>query len=196
MSDAAQVAEIRRALRANSIPKEVEVRTVDGFQGREKEVVLFSAVRANRKEKLGFLTDKRRLNVGLTRARRALLVIGCQRTLKADATWHAFLEHCSARGLMLSAKDLAAHGLDLNAPGTMTRTYLNCPFMEKDECKGMGGRFDHERKAWYVPAGAELAPFLARWPPRVDLNARNDDAMTVRVTDEDEILMKEASATT
>lgn len=42
------------------------------------------------------------------------------------------------------------------------RTYLNCPFDEKDACKALGGRWDGEAKKWYVPAGKDTAPF-AKW---------------------------------
>ena len=43
-------------------------------------------------------------------------------------------------------------------------TYLNCPFAEKAECKSLGGRWDKDRKKWYVPAGMEIDPFL-KWLP-------------------------------
>ena len=59
----------------------VEVDTIDGFQGREKEAVVISLVRSNRQGELGFLTDTRRMNVALTRARRKLIVIGDSSTL-------------------------------------------------------------------------------------------------------------------
>ena len=47
---------------------ELEIKSVDGFQGREKEVVILSLVRSNHKQIIGFLGEKRRLNVGVTPA--------------------------------------------------------------------------------------------------------------------------------
>jgi hypothetical protein len=61
----------------------VEIGTVDGFEGREKEVVVFSTVRNNPRGQLGFLADRRRLNVGLTRAKRGLFVVGSLNTLRS-----------------------------------------------------------------------------------------------------------------
>jgi len=89
----------------------IEVRTVDGFQGREKEVILFSAVRANEAGRVGFLADGRRLNVALTRARCGLVVFGARRTLAADATWRAWLGWVDGRGLVVGGGAEAAAGL-------------------------------------------------------------------------------------
>jgi len=61
--------------------KGVEVNTIDGFQGREAEVIIFSTVRANRHQALGFFEDAQRINVALTRASHGLIVIGHEETL-------------------------------------------------------------------------------------------------------------------
>ena len=84
-----------RAIR-DMIPEtmqDVEVRTVDGYQGREKDVIIFSSVRSNSDGNVGFLSDGRRLNVALTRSKRGLIVIGDPETLKHDENWSAWIDH-------------------------------------------------------------------------------------------------------
>ncbi|TBU35975.1 P-loop containing nucleoside triphosphate hydrolase protein [Dichomitus squalens] len=75
---------------------ELEVGTVDGMQGREKEAVIISLVRSNEKREVGFLKDKRRLNVAMTRARRHLCIIGDSSTVQHGSPflkkWMAWLE--------------------------------------------------------------------------------------------------------
>lgn len=77
---------------------DVEVKTVDGFQGREKEIIIISAVRSNRQGRVGFLNDWRRLNVAITRARRGLIVVGDSRTLMQERHWRAFIDWCKQQG--------------------------------------------------------------------------------------------------
>ncbi len=94
---AGQVRAIRDALTERN--DSVEVKTVDGYQGREKEVIIFSCVRSNSDGNVGFLADPRRLNVALTRAKRGLIVIGDPETLRNDETWASWLEHIRNRNL-------------------------------------------------------------------------------------------------
>ncbi|MCA9047979.1 MAG: IGHMBP2 family helicase [Planctomycetaceae bacterium] len=76
----------------------LEVDTVDGFQGREKEAVIISTVRSNDRGEVGFLSDARRMNVALTRARRKLIVIGDSATLGADEFLSEMLQWFEAVG--------------------------------------------------------------------------------------------------
>ena len=60
----------------------IEVATIDAFQGRDRDIVLYSTVRSNKEGTLGFLRDRRRLNVALSRAKEALLIVGDIWTLR------------------------------------------------------------------------------------------------------------------
>ncbi len=71
----------------------LEVDTVDGFQGREKEAVVISLVRCNPRGEIGFLGDVRRMNVALTRARRKLVVIGDSATIGGHPFYARLLEY-------------------------------------------------------------------------------------------------------
>ncbi|KAF3791608.1 putative helicase MAGATAMA 3 [Nymphaea thermarum] len=75
----------------------IDVNTVDGFQGREKDVAIFSCVRSNTEKKIGFVADFRRMNVGITRARSSILVVGSASTLAHDKHWHSLVENAKER---------------------------------------------------------------------------------------------------
>ena len=79
---------------------EIEVKSVDGYQGREKEIIILSCVRSNEDGKVGFLSDYRRLNVAMTRAKRGLIVVGDDRTLRNDPTWNSWLDWIQESNLM------------------------------------------------------------------------------------------------
>lgn len=89
------------ALKSDNIARDrVEVASIDGFQGQEKELILFSAVRSNRRGSVGFLADWRRLNVMITRARRGLLIVGNMETLQQDPAWAQLIEWATGLGLV------------------------------------------------------------------------------------------------
>ncbi len=77
---------------------DVETSTVDGFQGREKEVIVISFVRSNRNKEIGFLEDLRRLNVSITRAKRKLIMVGDSETLSVNGTYRRLIEHVRRKG--------------------------------------------------------------------------------------------------
>jgi predicted DNA helicase len=82
----------------------VEVKSVDGFQGREKEIIILSLVRANEKEEIGFLKDIRRLNVAITRAKRKLIIIGDAKTLIVSQTYKNLIEYIKSNGKYITLK--------------------------------------------------------------------------------------------
>jgi superfamily I DNA and/or RNA helicase len=92
-----------RELLAPEVAAGLEVSTVDGFQGREKEAIIVDLVRCNDQAELGFLSDTRRMNVALTRARRFLLVIGDSATISHHPYYAAFMEAVQAHGEWISA---------------------------------------------------------------------------------------------
>lgn len=113
---AAQARLIRRMTRRltqSSGQAYIEVSSVDGFQGREKQAVVFSAVRSNDYGAIGFAGDWRRVNVSFTRARRALIVIGNDQTLRRGDpdTWMPWLAWADA------------HGLNMDKPGVPRGRY-------------------------------------------------------------------------
>jgi predicted DNA helicase len=95
---AAQVRLLRQRLSSQGI----EVDTVDGFQGREKEAILISMVRSNNSGEIGFLSDTRRMNVAITRARRLLVLIGDSATVTGDPFFGRLLEHVEQQGVYQS----------------------------------------------------------------------------------------------
>ncbi len=77
---------------------DIEVNSVDGFQGCEKEAILISLVRANAKGDVGFLAETRRMNVALTRARRKLIVIGDSATITAHPFYARLVDYWDSIG--------------------------------------------------------------------------------------------------
>lgn len=80
--------------------EDVEIATVDSFQGREKEIILISTVRSNNKDQIGFVKDERRMNVMLTRAKRLMIVVGNSYSLKSSEHWETFLRQYHRKNLI------------------------------------------------------------------------------------------------
>ncbi|NXW79206.1 SMBP2 protein, partial [Hirundo rustica] len=96
---------------------ELEVKSVDGFQGREKEAVILSFVRSNRKGEVGFLAEERRINVAVTRARRHVAVVCDSHTVGSRPFLRRLLDHLSQHGLVRSAFEYLDDLVPQNYPG-------------------------------------------------------------------------------
>eukprot|EP00850_Spirogloea_muscicola_P015834 SM000124S25966 [mRNA] locus=s124:397244:402090:- [translate_table: standard] len=84
----------------------VEVSTVDGFQGREREAIIISMVRSNGRGEVGFLAERRRMNVAVTRARRQCCVICNRDTVTHDEFLKDMIDYFESHGELLSAIQL------------------------------------------------------------------------------------------
>jgi superfamily I DNA and/or RNA helicase len=82
---------------------DLSIKTIDGFQGEERDVIYISLVRSNDRQEIGFLNDLRRMNVAITRAKKKLVVIGDSATIGATPFYKKFLEYCEKHGMYRSA---------------------------------------------------------------------------------------------
>jgi len=110
----AQVKLIQQRLNVAGVKNEiineiVEVKSVDAYQGRERDIVIVSTVRSNHKGKIGFLADWRRLNVAWTRAKHGLIMVGDYETLNEsrDPYWGALVKYFQAsQSMVVSSNDI------------------------------------------------------------------------------------------
>jgi superfamily I DNA and/or RNA helicase len=82
---------------------ELAVKTIDGFQGEERDVIYISLVRSNEHSEIGFLSDIRRMNVALTRAKKKLVVVMDTSTIGNHPFYKSFIEYCEKNNFYKSA---------------------------------------------------------------------------------------------
>ncbi|RDB14553.1 putative ATP-dependent helicase C29A10.10c [Hypsizygus marmoreus] len=104
----AQIVELRRLFEqrfGSQILEAVDFNTVDGFQGQEKDIIILSCVRSGPGlQSVGFLSDYRRMNVALTRAKSSLFILGNAPTLeRSDNTWRDIIVDARSRSTLLTA---------------------------------------------------------------------------------------------
>ncbi|KAL4449194.1 hypothetical protein ABPG74_015576 [Tetrahymena malaccensis] len=117
----AQVDLIKKLFENNNInTQEVEVSTVDGFQGREKECIIISMVRSNPLNQVGFLSDYRRMNVAVTRARKFVCLIGDSETVSSDKFLDEMVKYFQEHGEVRSAMEYVG----------MQDVHFNCGFID------------------------------------------------------------------
>ncbi|CCG81844.1 putative TRNA-splicing endonuclease [Taphrina deformans PYCC 5710] len=115
-----------------SILSAIDFNTVDGFQGQEKDIIIFSCVRANPKRGIGFLSDVRRMNVALTRAKCSVFILGHAEALNTNETWRALVQDARQRNMFTSVDDSTftdKSRLDKAASGSTREDVANTQLM-------------------------------------------------------------------
>ncbi|MDA9101104.1 AAA domain-containing protein [Omnitrophica bacterium] len=97
---ASQIIRDSEAIDSSAFP---EIDSIDAFQGREKKAVIVSLVRSNQTGKIGFLSDIRRMNVALTRAKQKLIVVGDSATISSLKFYQDFIDYAESIGAYRSA---------------------------------------------------------------------------------------------
>ncbi len=87
----------------NNYSNSISVNTIDSFQGQERDIVYISMTRSNPDSRIGFLSEIRRMNVAMTRARKKLVVIGDSATLGQSAFYAGFINYADRKNAYLSA---------------------------------------------------------------------------------------------
>lgn len=105
----AQVHYLRQLIRRDAFFRPfrrlITVHTVDGFQGQERDVIFISLVRANKEGQIGFLSDLRRMNVAITRARMKLIIVGDSETLAHHKFYRELYQYIGKRGAIKNKKE-------------------------------------------------------------------------------------------
>ncbi|KAL8043652.1 hypothetical protein ABFX02_09G128046 [Erythranthe guttata] len=140
----------------SSIAAEMEFNTIDGFQGREVDILLLSTVRASgscadtpraSSNNLGFVADVRRMNVALTRAKLSLWIFGNARTLQTNQSWEALVVDAKQRNLIVSGSkpysSIYKVGLE-NRPSS--RSSSSIQYEEVDRVKAASGYVNTQKK--------------------------------------------------
>ena len=98
---------LRRLMGPHDWPpdRQLEIDTVDAFEGREKDIIVLSLVRANRRRDIGFLRLEQRLNVAISRSRRLLIIVGDTSTLR-QGYFHNLVSTCQQVGQIIPAPKL------------------------------------------------------------------------------------------
>ncbi|MEY4029370.1 MAG: hypothetical protein RL284_713 [Bacteroidota bacterium] len=105
-----QINYMEREIRADDklVNLAIKVKTIDGFQGQESDIVIVSLVRSNGKNDIGFLKDYRRFNVAITRAKCQVVVVGDSSTIGKDLFFAGFLDYCESNASYRTAWEYMA----------------------------------------------------------------------------------------
>lgn len=130
----------------SKIYQEIEIASVDAFQGREKDIIIMSCVRSNEHQGIGFLNDPRRLNVALTRAKYGIIIVGNPKVLSKQPLWNHLLNFYKEKKVLVegSLNNLKESMIQFAKPKKIVNTFnpgthfMNNAMYDAKEVMGMG----------------------------------------------------------
>lgn len=130
----------------SNLYQEIEIASVDAFQGREKDIIIMSCVRSNEHQGIGFLNDPRRLNVALTRAKYGIIIVGNPKVLSKQPLWNHLLNFYKEKKVLVegSLNNLKESMIQFAKPKKIVNTFnpgthfMNNAMYDAKEVMGMG----------------------------------------------------------
>lgn len=130
----------------SNLYQEIEIASVDAFQGREKDIIIMSCVRSNEHQGIGFLNDPRRLNVALTRAKYGIIIVGNPKVLSKQPLWNHLLNFYKEKKVLVegSLNNLKESMIQFAKPKKIVNTFnpgthfMNNSMYDAKEVMGMG----------------------------------------------------------
>ncbi|MEE6505419.1 hypothetical protein FKM82_005519 [Ascaphus truei] len=145
-----------------------EVDTVDGFQGRQKDCIIVTCVRANPGHGcIGFLASRQRLNVTITRAKFSLFILGSLRTLMENKDWNELIQDAQRRGALVKTKE-ENYFKDVNKILKLKPIVQRAPSFSSSRPEE---KSDDRHKTIFSHAHRPEAPRESYNPPRTALSA-------------------------
>lgn len=183
--------------------QEIEIASVDAFQGREKDIIIMSCVRSNEHQGIGFLNDPRRLNVALTRAKYGIIIVGNPKVLSKQPLWNHLLNFYKERKLLVegSLNNLKESMVQFAKPKKIVNTFnpgthfMSNTMYDAKEAMTAGSFYDRSGAAMNNGLGIYNSPYGMQQQqqmanaqkqisntnyhnPNVDLFARNHDSIS------------------